>query len=67
MECSRCGRWNSEFSAFNVAVDVTEETVIEGNRIVSWLNKVVGTKIAVPIKVCQSCQSYMFRRLDKKK
>ena len=75
MICSRCSEKNSEFSSFKVNVDlsaVKNRVTFRGSswvrRLVTrYVNAVLNTDLEVDVNVCQTCQSRMFRKLDKNK
>lgn len=71
--CDRCGKTNMEFSTFTVETDldqVKNRVTFSGS---SWIKRVVqryvnallDTKVSKEVNVCQTCQSLMFRNLDK--
>jgi ribosomal protein L37AE/L43A len=72
--CDRCGKENTEYSSFKVKVDISEvknRVKFNGSsylkRVIKrYVNALLNTEIETEIKVCQKCQSEMFRRLDKK-
>ena len=75
MKCDRCKLGNTEFSEFDMDVSldpVKNRTTIEGSSwvkrlVIRYVNRLLGTDLVVKVKVCQTCQSKMFRKLDKDK
>lgn len=75
MKCDRCNQPNTEFSEFTIEVDISELKHKVNINSSSWIKKVViryvnallNTKLTKSINVCQTCQSIMFRKLDKNK
>lgn len=73
MICDRCNKPNTEFSHFVIEVDleqVKDRVQFSGSswlkRVVTrYVNRLLGTHITRKVSICQSCQSKMFRNLDK--
>lgn len=73
--CDRCSKTNTEFSEFDITIDlesVKDRSKFSGS---SWIRKVVIRYISrlldKPLRrtvtICQTCSSQMFRKLDKDK
>ena len=63
--CDRCGNTNTEFSEFTMKVDLSPLKDRLRRFLLRYINKLLGAELEVDVKICQTCQSKMFRKLDK--